>query len=380
MDGAVDTTTAANELTATPGAAGLLVRRRRGGRASTAGAARRAAARRRFRRVAVADGDGRRRPRPLSPPRGAAVARHVERRLPRLPLPRLDVRRRWPLRRRAVGGGRRPVPPKAHLPTLHAPSATGSCGSAPATPRSPIPDDRRGRDPAFRRINSGVERWATSATRMTDNFLDIAHFPYVHAGTFGTATEHAGAEVRDRSTSTTTSSATGTRSRSATTLGARLVGHRRPGGHAADDDRVQPAVHGPQHDPLRDRARPRDPAVHHADRRRHSYFTFVVWRNDDYSVPAEEVIAFDRAIGAEDKRMLERVPGVLPLDADGDGQRAGRPGLGRVAPAAGRRRSGDTSPHAPPLTSAGVNRSGRRSLPAVATNRAQIFHRVRVVV
>ena len=45
-----------------------------------------------------------------------------------------------------------------------------------------------------------------------------------------------------------------------------------------------------------------------------SYFTFVVWRNDDFSVPAEEVVAFDRAIGAEDKVMLERVPGVLPLD------------------------------------------------------------------
>ena len=39
------------------------------------------------------------------------------------------------------------------------------------------------------------------------------------------------------------------------------------------------------------------------------YFTFVIWRNDDFSVPAEEVIAFDRAIGAEDKRMLERVAG-----------------------------------------------------------------------
>ncbi|MGH9139158.1 MAG: Rieske (2Fe-2S) protein, partial [Acidimicrobiales bacterium] len=34
----------------------------------------------------------------------------------------------------------------------------------------------------------------------------------------------------------------------------------------------------------------------------------------DFAVPAEEVIAFDRAIGAEDKRMLELVPGVLPLD------------------------------------------------------------------
>ena len=29
------------------------------------------------------------------------------------------------------------------------------------------------------------------------------------------------------------------------------------------------------------------------------------------------MIAFDRAIGAEDKLMLERVPGVLPLDQQG---------------------------------------------------------------
>ena len=45
-----------------------------------------------------------------------------------------------------------------------------------------------------------------------------------------------------------------------------------------------------------------------------SYFTFVVWRNDDFSTSAEEVIRFDLAIGAEDKRMLQQLPGVLPLD------------------------------------------------------------------
>jgi hypothetical protein len=45
-----------------------------------------------------------------------------------------------------------------------------------------------------------------------------------------------------------------------------------------------------------------------------SYFTFVVWRNDDFSVAADEVIQFDLAIGAEDKVMLERLSGVLPLD------------------------------------------------------------------
>ncbi|ETW95625.1 MAG: hypothetical protein ETSY2_47875 [Candidatus Entotheonella gemina] len=46
-----------------------------------------------------------------------------------------------------------------------------------------------------------------------------------------------------------------------------------------------------------------------------SYFTFVVWRNDDFSVPAEEVIRFDFAIGAEDEAMREQIDGVLPLDA-----------------------------------------------------------------
>ncbi|MEO5902073.1 MAG: hypothetical protein ABIR68_18350, partial [Ilumatobacteraceae bacterium] len=43
-------------------------------------------------------------------------------------------------------------------------------------------------------------------------------------------------------------------------------------------------------------------------------FTFVVWRNDDFATSAEEVIRFDLAIGAEDKRMLELVSGLLPLD------------------------------------------------------------------
>ncbi len=48
-----------------------------------------------------------------------------------------------------------------------------------------------------------------------------------------------------------------------------------------------------------------------------SYFSFVVWRNDDFSVTAEEIVRFDYAIGAEDKRMLETVPGVLTLGQTG---------------------------------------------------------------
>jgi hypothetical protein len=45
-----------------------------------------------------------------------------------------------------------------------------------------------------------------------------------------------------------------------------------------------------------------------------SYFTFVIWRNDDFDVPAEDVIQFDRAIGEEDRVMLERLSGELPME------------------------------------------------------------------
>ena len=44
-----------------------------------------------------------------------------------------------------------------------------------------------------------------------------------------------------------------------------------------------------------------------------SYFTFVVWRNDDFDVPGDEVIEFDKAIGEEDRVMLERLIGEMPL-------------------------------------------------------------------
>ena len=43
----------------------------------------------------------------------------------------------------------------------------------------------------------------------------------------------------------------------------------------------------------------------------------MVWRNDDHSIDPKDIIAFDRAIGAEDRAMLENVPGTLPLERVG---------------------------------------------------------------
>jgi phenylpropionate dioxygenase-like ring-hydroxylating dioxygenase large terminal subunit len=209
-----------------------------------------------------------------------------------------------------------PVPPKAHLGVIEVEERYGLVWLCPGTPAAKIPAMRWEDDPAYRRINSGVEAWSANALRMTDNFLDISHFPYVHTGTFGIAAntqvpkfeivpldeDFAGYEYEVEVANDLGKSVSG--------IEADVIKRRMTTGFALPFT-VRSTIHyetGLDHiillcttpiDDLR------------------SYFTFVIWRNDDFSVPGEEVIAFDRAIGAEDKRMLERVPGVLPLDNTG---------------------------------------------------------------
>jgi phenylpropionate dioxygenase-like ring-hydroxylating dioxygenase large terminal subunit len=60
---------------------------------------------------------------------------------------------------------------------------------APRPPRTPIlavPDDA---DPDFAGAWLVPERTSSCAGLLADNFLDVAHFPFVHAGTFGAAEE-----------------------------------------------------------------------------------------------------------------------------------------------------------------------------------------------
>ena len=206
-----------------------------------------------------------------------------------------------------------PIPPAAHLPVLECRERYGLVWVCPGTPTGSIPEISHDDDAAFRRINTGVQTWQASATRLTDNFLDISHFPWVHTGTFG-----AGQDTR--------------------------VPHLELGdlddgwyGYAYEVDANNPdeasvtsgstddVVHRWMttgfHLPFSVRS-----TIRYADGLEHilllistpvddvtSLFTFVVWRNDDFSVDPREVVSFDRAIGAEDKVMLEKVPGVLPL-------------------------------------------------------------------
>lgn len=206
-----------------------------------------------------------------------------------------------------------PIPPKAHLATHHAVERYGLVWVCLDEPVAGIPEMPAEDDASYRRINSGVEVWNTSATRMADNFMDISHFPYVHTGTFGLADNTVvpkismeqldadfygyryEAEVSNEQGSSSSGIAAAVITRTMTTGFNLPFVIRSTIRYETGLDHLLLLCTTPVDDVT-------------------SYFTFVVWRNDDFSVPAEDVIAFDRAIGAEDKAMLELVPGVLPLD------------------------------------------------------------------
>lgn len=207
-----------------------------------------------------------------------------------------------------------PAPPRAHLVTYQCTERYGLvwvCLGTPATDLPIIPEED---DPAFRRINTPVDVWTTSATRMTDNFLDVTHFPFVHLGTFGREQDTQGPKVElaeldngwfgyryevqarnDGIGAMVSGQTTGVVDRSMSS-----------GFHLPFDVRSTIQYDSGLSHTLLLLSTPIDDVT--------SYFTFVVWRNDDFSISAEEVIRFDLAIGAEDKRMLQQLPGVLPLD------------------------------------------------------------------
>ena len=179
----------------------------------------------------------------------------------------------------------------------------------PGSPTGEPPEIVQDRGTTYRRETAGVETWQVSATRMVDNFCDVAHFPYVHAGTIGPDTDpvvepfHVG------------------------TLGDGFTGYR----YTVDvldehANQVRQRMSTAFHLPFVVRS---DTYYETGPRAGHdrvlllcttpvddvtSLFTFVSWRNHDHDVTSEEFLAFDRAIGAEDRAMLERIGGVLPLE------------------------------------------------------------------
>jgi vanillate O-demethylase monooxygenase subunit len=183
-------------------------------------------------------------------------------------------------------------------------------------------------DTRFRRITTPVEVWQVSATRMADNFMDIAHLPYVHTGTIGRAQDTCVppltlAPLDDTFYGYRYSIEANNPEAARLTSGSQapVVARWMTTGFALPFS-IRSTIRfatGLEHILLL-LSTPIDDVT--------SYFTFVVWCNDDFSVPADEVVAFDRRIGLEDKTMLEHIPGVLPLDVSATASvQADRPSL-----------------------------------------------------
>lgn len=207
-----------------------------------------------------------------------------------------------------------PIPKNGHLPCYKVQVRYGLVWVCLGSPVEDIPEIEHDAMPEFRRINNPVDTWRVSATRVTDNFVDIAHFPWVHTGTFGNGQRaHVpkidlvdlpggfhGYEydvVADNPASAKLSSgqSEGNTNRTMTTGFHLPFNVRSTIKYETDLEHIILLLPSPIDDVT-------------------TNFTFVVWRNDDFSVASEDTILFDRMIGLEDKAMLEKIPGVLPFE------------------------------------------------------------------
>jgi len=207
-----------------------------------------------------------------------------------------------------------PIPKSGHLSCFATEIRYGLVWVCLGEPASDVPEVPQEIDAEFRRINNPVDLWKSSATRMTDNFLDIAHFPWVHTGTFGSSQrtgvpkidlidlpggfhgyEYDVVAENPPSAGISSGQTAGDVSRSMTTGFYLPFTVRSTIRYSTGLEHIILLLTTPIDDV-------------------NSYFTFVIWRNDDFSVSSEDTVLFDRSIGAEDKTMLEKIPGVLPFE------------------------------------------------------------------
>ena len=206
-----------------------------------------------------------------------------------------------------------PIPDNAHLACFRTSIRYGLVWVCLGDSPKEFPGIIEEEDKSYRRINNPVDLWRVCAMRMTDNFLDIAHFPWVHTGTFGNNQRRSVPEIELEMLEG------GYYGYKYSVLADNPPGAELTSGDAGEviSRQMTTGFHLPftvrstitydsglQHVMLL-LTTPIDDVT--------SYFTFVVWRNDDFSVSAEDIIAFDRMIGEEDKQMLEKIPGVLPF-------------------------------------------------------------------
>jgi phenylpropionate dioxygenase-like ring-hydroxylating dioxygenase large terminal subunit len=77
------------------------------------------------------------------------------------------------------------ISPRARLMTIRCAERYGLIWACMSDPRAGLPACPALEDPSYRTLRLGVQTWKTSAARQIENFMDVSHFPFVHAATFG---------------------------------------------------------------------------------------------------------------------------------------------------------------------------------------------------
>jgi vanillate O-demethylase monooxygenase subunit len=205
-----------------------------------------------------------------------------------------------------------PISPKLCLQMFPAVERMGiiwTCLSG--EPKQPLPEWPETEDASFRYLHLPPQVWNASAARAIENFLDVAHFSWIHTGTFGNADLH---EVPKYEVVPT------------------------PAGFHTEYPYL---AQNPAYSPLPDEKYIRRwmvydltlpyscrLAINYDGGRRYCIFNacapvsarrvkifFAVAMNFDHDKPAEEILGWERKVLAEDKPVVEsQRPEELPLD------------------------------------------------------------------
>ena len=210
-------------------------------------------------------------------------------------------------------GERTVIPPKAHLTTLSIQEHYGLVWLCPDEPKSPVPDLGVERDASFTRLNTPMQVWNCSTTRMIDNMLDVAHFPYTHVGTFGLQQEQVvpnfslkqlDGDFYGYEYSVVINNEGAAKSMSGG--GGDVISLEMSTGFSLPVSvRSTMSYKNGINQTLFMTAAPIS--------KERSYFTFVLWRNDDVSSAGQEIVDFELAVAEEDRTMLEHLKGELAL-------------------------------------------------------------------
>ena len=79
-----------------------------------------------------------------------------------------------------------PIPRRARVEAFQVEQRYGIIWVCLGEPAAPIPEFVEADDPTFRLVYHPAITWTASAARRTENFVDAAHFPWVHENILGT--------------------------------------------------------------------------------------------------------------------------------------------------------------------------------------------------